>query len=420
MNATPSVDAPFPPAMGWPQAHPGDKPENDPSSDNAPAKEPARSTSRPTLEDVLSTYRASRALLVICIEPINRASAHLLRLMRVSDRDASEKTRIPFADELTHQLVMAYVAARVAEGVTLSTVHRELTTLKAALRLAMRLNAIGTMPFIPRMPGAFTRERILSAREIDQLVYASERSLAMKLLVALGLGTGARLGAIVELTWPQVRFEDRIVDYRAEGERASRRKGRAVVPIGPSVMEALEEARRHRTNDRVFGERSRSAIEREFKRMVGEIELMGVTPNVMRHTAATHLLKTVASKLASRMVGHRSVVTTEQIYGHLQVVDLKPAAFALNDLLTGGRTAPVSRPASMISLPFWTSDLSPTGRGEIRIRYGIRTDGENIVRELRSGHGVELTTDPWSNYLAAGATIALDTALGRGILSVGI
>jgi integrase len=69
-------------------------------------------------------------------------------------------------------------------------------------------------------------------------------------------------------------------------------------------------------------------------RVVAELaEMPGVTPHVLRHTAATYLLRHVPLVLASRMIGHRSVAVTEQGYGHLTAEDLLPAARALDTFL---------------------------------------------------------------------------------------
>lgn len=274
------------------------------------------------LADILSAYRADRAPVVASVQRLNST---LRALQPLAELDVAALTRSRLAE---------HVAARVALGIKPQTVRREFVTLRAALRLAWRDGVIDRVPSIRLPPRGAPRQRVLSQDEITRLRNACADDPDDALLLALLMGCCARIGAVVELSWDRVDLERRMIDLRNPGDpHYRRRKHRAMVPIDRAMVAALRRARKRAIGDRVLPWRAISTAQRHLRQAAKRAAVAGVTPHVIRHTMATHLLRRVPLVIASRMLGHSSVATTEQEYGHLLVDDLAPAARAINAML---------------------------------------------------------------------------------------
>jgi integrase len=105
----------------------------------------------------------------------------------------------------------AYTAARRARGRSDSTIWTELGRLRSALRWAEN----STLPHV-------------------------------KLFAVLAATTGARMGAILSLTWDRVDFERGLIRY-ADPAVTATRKGRATTPINALARKALTEAQKGAT-----------------------------------------------------------------------------------------------------------------------------------------------------------------------------
>jgi integrase len=202
--------------------------------------------------------------------------------------------------------------------------------LRAALRLAWK---DGKIPLIALPPKGQPRQRVLSSREVRRLRAAVRHCWPLHLFLELGLAHGARRGAILELTWDRVDLDAKIVDYRAPHPRAARRKNRAVVPlVGASLIRLLRDGHRRATTERVI-ELSASRLERGFRAATRMAGLIGVTPHVLRHTVVTEVTRRQSLERASKLVGHKSIALTQEVYEHLKVGDLRPAARAMANWL---------------------------------------------------------------------------------------
>ena len=271
------------------------------------------------IDDLLAAYRADRAPVVVSVQ---RLDTSIMRLRRhLADHTVAGFDR---------EVIAHYAWCRAEEGVRPATVRRELITLRAAWRVAWRDGRIAAPPPKTLPPAGLPRQRILSVDEISRLRRAAAPDQILALFGAILIGSGARAGAVRDLEWTRVDLLQRIIDFRASHPKAERQKHRAVVPIGSRLLAMLRRA--PRSGERLFT-LSATTMERRFRAAAEAAGLPGVTAHVLRHTAATHLLRRVPLVVASRMIGHRSVAITEQGYGHLVVEDLVPAAKALDDFL---------------------------------------------------------------------------------------
>lgn len=218
-------------------------------------------------------------------------------------------------DDITEEAVEGYITER-QKKVSNETISRELSVLRAALNRAVRTKMLKEAPKIQDVPRASPRERVLSRQEAARLLLAcrGKRHRHVALFIRLGLYTGARPGAILDLTWDRVDFERRLIHYPLP-TRAENRKRRAVVPFDGPLYTALERAKRQARTDWVIewaGDRT-GAIKGAFRRAAARAGLKDVTPGVLRHTAATWARQGGADLFAvGAFLGHSRLSTTQR------------------------------------------------------------------------------------------------------------
>ena len=233
-------------------------------------------------------------------------------------------------DQVTLAQCNAYTAARMKAGKSQGTVHTELGHLRSTLTWAAKIGVIERAPHIFRPHKPAPKDRYLNETEIDRLLSADCEP-HIKLAIHLMLATAGRIGAILELTWDRVDLERGQIDLRLDA--AGPRKGRAVVPITPTLRAALLAAKDAALSDYVVewaGDQVKS-IRRGFDRAVASAGLADVSPHVLRHTAAVHLAKAgIPMTKISQYLGHSNTAVTERVYARFAPDHMQDAAAVLD------------------------------------------------------------------------------------------
>jgi integrase len=202
-----------------------------------------------------------------------------------------------------------------------NTVRRELAVLRAAINYAHRCGRI-TRPVAVELPDRpESRVRWLTREQAARLILASrtkQARLYMPLFVLMGLYTGRRKEAILSLRWPQVDLEAGRIDFEIAGRRRTKKK-RGLIPIPARLLPHLRRARK-RGSDlgyviHINGERV-GDIKKGFGAACARAGLEGVTPHVLRHTAATWLMQRGTDMWEASGFLSMSMRTLEQTYGH--------------------------------------------------------------------------------------------------------
>jgi integrase len=142
--------------------------------------------------------------------------------------------------------------------------------------------------------------------------------------VALALDTGARKGAIHDLTWDRVDFARRQIDFQPPG-RTLTKKLRPTVPISDRLLRVLQaahaEASKHGpAHGPVL---NRSDLSTGYALFTKSIGMPWVTPHVCRHTWATLAAdRGVPLSKVALMLGD-SPQTVAKYYVNLTVDDLR-------------------------------------------------------------------------------------------------
>jgi integrase len=220
----------------------------------------------------------------------------------------------------------AYAEQRKREGRTNSTIRTELEALRACLRWHYGKEA----PQITAPPPSKARERYLSRDEAERLLAAIETP-HVRLFVEMALGTGARMGAILDLTWSRVDLEHGTIDFEPAG-RDKTNKRRTVVGITPRLKERLLEARKGALTDHVieYGAKPVASV----KKAVGAAaRRSGVpcSPHVFRRTAAVWMaMADVPMDRIAQVLGHTTTRITYANYARYSPRFMADAIAALD------------------------------------------------------------------------------------------
>jgi integrase len=241
---------------------------------------------------------------------------------------------------LTKERIRFYRRQRKAEGYEVGrkgdrrkkpvqdgTILRELVTLRAALKFAKAEKWISEAPYIEVPAQPAPRDRWLTREEADKLLAGAEASHVQVFLVT-ALYTAARPAAVLELTWDRVDFK---LGRISLGMGAGNKK-RAVVPIAEPLRPILEEARQMATCPYVVehGGRRVASVKKGVQAAARRAGVAGVTPGVLRHTAATWMaLAGVPIDEIGRLLGHTNSRITWRVYAKYQPDYLEGAVAAL-------------------------------------------------------------------------------------------
>jgi len=166
---------------------------------------------------------------------------------------------------------------------------------------------------------------VLSFEEVDLLLAAPDpatfRGVRDKAMLEVIYATGLRVSELIGLKMDGLNLEAGFVRCMGKGSKER------VVPLGASAAEAvanyIKTARPRVASEFVFlGERGRPLTRDVFELAVREYRAAvgikkKITPHVLRHSFATHLLERGADlRAVQMMLGHADISTTE-IYTHV-------------------------------------------------------------------------------------------------------
>jgi integrase len=211
---------------------------------------------------------------------------------------------------------------KVSDG----TVRKELSIMRAVFAFMvkrvepreLRISA-DSLCYIELPPRPAPRSRILSDSELVEIrrIIGLEGKVAdstrINLYIWLLMETGARAGALRELTWDQVDLKAGLVRLNPYG-RTQTNKRRPIIPISADLQVVLERERAAKTGNHVLGHSGQ--IRKSFERFCERHHLHGVTAHTFRHTFATRLAQNGASMVEIAQLLGDSIVTVEKNYLH--------------------------------------------------------------------------------------------------------
>ncbi len=234
--------------------------------------------------------------------------------------------------ELAYRDLRGYAAALSERGLARSSVARKLAAIRAFGDHLVKTGgaAQNAAELLPSPKRGSRLPRVLSpddaARLLDRVPATNPLAVRDRAMLELAYACGLRAEEVCGLDVGDVEFESETLRVRGKG-----RKER-IVPIGEPAQAALRrylDTTRHALEERpdekalFLSRRGRrlhtSDVRRRLERWVREAAIAGgVSPHVLRHSFATHLLEGGANlRSIQELLGHASVSTT-QIYTRVE------------------------------------------------------------------------------------------------------
>ncbi len=240
--------------------------------------------------------------------------------------------------------VRAYIARRRGDGVSDSTINKEIGLLQTALNWARRdLEWDLPNPVEGRkLKEPHGRTRWLSRGEAAALLDAAKtvwRAPHLVDFVRLGLFTGMRPGEMLQLEWRRIDLKEGLI-YLEAGNQKNGKVGS--VPTNKEAARAIRRRARFRAkycprSPWVFcnrkGERIAS-VKTGFQGAVRKAGLEDVHPHDLRRTCGSWLVqKGVPIQAVSALLRHSDIRITDQVYAHLAPATVRAAI----EMLDGNR-----------------------------------------------------------------------------------
>jgi len=223
-----------------------------------------------------------------------------------------------------------HTAARREQGRKDGAILTELSRLRTACNWAVERGKLEQAPVWIMPPKPRARARHLSREQFATFLDACHMP-HLRLFAVLAIGTGGRMGAILDLTWDRIDFGAGLV-HLDDPERDRTAKGRAVVPMTGSARAALQDARQGALTRYVIewaGDRVRS-VKKGVRATGARAGLGPVSPHDFRHSAAVWMAEDgVSMPEIARYLGHEDSRITERTYARFSPTYLRNAAASL-------------------------------------------------------------------------------------------
>jgi len=239
------------------------------------------------------------------------------------------------------EAIEAYVAGLAKRGLSPATARRRISALRQFYLFLLQENVRGDDPTsrLDAPKRARALPKTLSVEEIERLIAAAENA-RDKAIIELLYGAGLRVSELVSLplrTAPRPGQEHMIIEGKGGKER--------LVALGRPALAALEahlaeragllpkkEAQREKAARWLFPSSSAADGKLTRRRVAQILEAAAVktgisparvSPHVLRHAFATHLVEGGADlRTVQTLLGHADIATT-QIYTHVAEGRLK-------------------------------------------------------------------------------------------------
>jgi integrase/recombinase XerD len=239
------------------------------------------------------------------------------------------------------EAVEAYVAGLTKRGLSPATARRRISALRQFYRFLLQDNVRGDDPTsrLDAPKRARSLPKTLSLEEIEALIGAAENA-RDRALIELLFGAGLRVSELVSLPLraaPRPDQDHMIIEGKGGKERLVALGGPALAALAAHLearvaMLPKVEAQREKAQRWLFPSAS-AADGKLTRRRVGQIlenaaakagiDPTRVSPHVLRHAFATHLVEGGADlRTVQTLLGHADIATT-QIYTHVAEGRLK-------------------------------------------------------------------------------------------------
>lgn len=249
----------------------------------------------------------------------------------------------PFSS-LKRKDISRFIAAKVDQGKSRSTIRNYLAPLKAAAFQAMEDEVMSVNPVIRASKSSRTKDerrqlvQPLNREEVAILLAkAKDQFPLLHPLLLCAVRAGLRQGELIGLQWGEVDFQGSFLEVRRAvvRRRVTTTKSHKIrrVDMSPQLRETLKELKECRELEAMANGKEKSEwvflspngyrwddrnLQRRFPRCLEASGLRRVRFHDLRHTYASLLIDQGAhGKYIQEQLGHSSIQVTMDIYGHL-------------------------------------------------------------------------------------------------------
>ncbi len=257
--------------------------------------------------------------------------------------------------EVTLASVQQFIKVLLDKGLSAKTIGNVIVILKEMFKHAVQWGYLDANPvqYVERPRGEDKEMDVLTPEEVRQLLDAQDEPLRTLLLMAIL--TGMRQGELFGLLWEDIDFARHQVHVRRSlwhgtlGTPKSRRSRRAI-DMPPTLERALQQLSTTRRSEFVFCSERGTPLDadnfrhREFPEALRRAQLRRIRFHDLRHTYTSLLIAHGAHpKYIQAQLGHASIQTTLDRYGHLMPQLHQAEAQKLDQLVFGQQAVPAVR-----------------------------------------------------------------------------
>ncbi|MFF5993550.1 site-specific tyrosine recombinase XerD [Lysinibacillus sp. KU-BSD001] len=277
------------------------------------------------IEDYIHFIRVERQL-------SNNTLASYRRDLVAYAQHLQEVQQVKSFNEVTRAHILLHLQNLRTEGKTARTVARHISSIRSFHQFLLREKVTTTDPTVHlEMPQLEQKlPKVLSIEEIDALISAPDRSKPQGIrdvaMLELLYASGMRISELIELNLEDIHLTMGFVRVFGKGGKER------IIPLGRGALHAvskyLERARyelqgNYPKTDALFINRRGKRLTRQgcWKLLKQHAQAAHIqkelTPHVLRHSFATHLIENGADlRAVQEMLGHADISTT-QIYTHV-------------------------------------------------------------------------------------------------------
>lgn len=258
-----------------------------------------------------------------------------------------------------------FIAERLASGVAVATVNKDIRTLRRIFNLAIDPRGYlleDQNPFgkIKQRKKADKPLRYVLVQEYRLLIEAAN-SLWWKSFLSLAYGSGLRKGEILNLTWTDIDFENQQIYIRAKEptehtvEWEPKDHENRLVPVSDESTQLLAnlqteskegfpyvfisperfEIIKRREEAKLWNSRSETVnnMSRDFEVIRRRAGLLDCTLHDLRRSAITNWAQHLPIQVVQQLAGHSNITTTRKYYVSVRSEDIVSASKIMNRIL---------------------------------------------------------------------------------------
>jgi integrase/recombinase XerC len=236
-------------------------------------------------------------------------------------------------NQIKSQTIRAWLVALSNQGIQNRSINRKLATLRTFYKYLQRrgdvtdnpmqtIRMVKTSKTLPTYLRESEMEQVFAQQEIHKNTFDEVRD---QLVLMLLYGTGMRLAELIQLTHQQVNLSAKTL--RVIGKRNKER----IIPMPAILVDLVKQYQAlnpFQSQYLLLTDKGEPCypmfVQRLVKKYLGEVStLEKLSPHVLRHSYATHLLNRGADLNAIKeLLGHANLAAT-QVYTHNSMEKLK-------------------------------------------------------------------------------------------------